>query len=83
MNFGGRNSAILNHSVNGKSLLLFKQIRGGLIFEDEMIYESYHIERAPDSNGVERDAIVFELRPLSAVVERVEAEAAPEIPIAA
>jgi 5-methylcytosine-specific restriction protein A len=53
-------------------LLLFRKSRDGLVFEDEMVYETHHIERAPDRNGDERDAIVFELRPLSAVVEAVE-----------
>jgi 5-methylcytosine-specific restriction protein A len=66
------NKAIANHSVGGKSLLLFRKAREGLIFEDEMVFETYHVERAPDSKGIERDAIVFELRPLSAVVEKVE-----------
>ena len=42
-----------------------------------MICESFHIERAPASDGSERNAIVFELRPLEAVSERVEAEPAP------
>src|SRR5258705_2682509 len=67
------NKAITTHSVEGKSLLLFRKSREGLIFEDEMVYETRHIERAPDSHGNERDAIVFELRPLSAIVETVEA----------
>jgi 5-methylcytosine-specific restriction protein A len=54
-------------------LLLFRKSRDGLTFEDGMVYETHHIERAPDSNGIERDAIVFELRALSAVLEHVEA----------
>lgn len=66
------NRAIADHSSNGKSLLLFRKAKDGLIFEDEMVYENHHIERARDSHGTERDAIVFELRPLSAVAEVVE-----------
>jgi 5-methylcytosine-specific restriction protein A len=66
------NKAVASHSANGRSLLLFRKSRDGLIFEDEMVYETHHIERAPDRNGNERDAIVFELRPLSAVVEALE-----------
>jgi 5-methylcytosine-specific restriction protein A len=73
MTFIRRNKAVLNHSAEGKSLLLFRKSREGLIFEDEMVYETYHVERAPDSHGHDRDAIVFELRPLSAIVEGVEA----------
>jgi 5-methylcytosine-specific restriction protein A len=37
-----------------------------------MVYEKHHIKRAPDRDGNERDAVVFELRPLSAVVETTE-----------
>lgn len=66
------NRAIAEHSAEGRSLLLFRKSRNGLIFEDEMVYETHHIERAPDSHGIERDAIVFELRALSAVVEQVD-----------
>jgi 5-methylcytosine-specific restriction protein A len=44
-----------------------------------MVYETHHVERAPDGKGVERDAIVFELRPLSAIVETVET-AESEVP---
>jgi 5-methylcytosine-specific restriction protein A len=69
------NRAIAYHSIDGRSLLLFRKSRDGLVFEDEMVYETHHIERAPDSHGNERDALVFELRPLSAVVEHVDAEA--------
>jgi hypothetical protein len=29
-----------------------------------MVYEKHHIEKAPDREGKQRDAIVFELRPL-------------------
>jgi 5-methylcytosine-specific restriction protein A len=37
-----------------------------------MVYERYHTEKAPDREGNQRDAIVFELRPLSAIVEATE-----------
>ena len=46
-------------------------------FEGEMVYEGHHIERAPDRTGTERDAIVFELRPLEAIAEAVETDAPP------
>jgi 5-methylcytosine-specific restriction protein A len=69
------NRAIANHSIDGRSLLLFRKSRNGLVFEDEMVCETHHIERAPDSHGNERNALVFELRPLSAVVEHVDTEA--------
>jgi 5-methylcytosine-specific restriction protein A len=42
-----------------------------------MVYEGHRIERAPDRTGNERDALVFELRSLEAVAEKVAAEANP------
>jgi 5-methylcytosine-specific restriction enzyme A len=71
------NRAIAEHSVLGKSLLLFHKTADGLRFEGEMVYEGHHIERAPDRRGTERNAIVFELRPLEAVAEVVEADRVP------
>jgi 5-methylcytosine-specific restriction protein A len=71
------NRAIAEHSVSGKSLLLFHKTDDGLRFEGEMVYEAHHIERAPDRTGADRDAIVFELRPLEAVEEVVEAQGPP------
>lgn len=66
------NLAIASHSGDGKSLLLFRKTNDGLRFVDEMVYEKHHFERAADREGNERSAIVFELRPLSAVVEKIE-----------
>jgi 5-methylcytosine-specific restriction protein A len=66
------NLAIASHALDGNSLLLFRKIRKGLRFVGEMVCEKHHTERAPDRDGNERDAVVFELRPLSAVVEKTE-----------
>ncbi|MGF6428346.1 HNH endonuclease [Bradyrhizobium elkanii] len=66
------NLAIASHSVEGKSLLLFRKTSDGLRFVGEMVYEKHHFEKAPDREGKERSAIVFELRPLTAVVEKTE-----------
>lgn len=66
------NLAIATHAVEGKSLLLFRKTTEGLRFVSEMVYEKHHIERAPDRENKERDAIVFELRPLSAIFEATE-----------
>src|SRR5262245_12131102 len=71
------NRAIAEHSALGKGLLLFQRTSEGLRFEGEMVCEDHHIERAPDRTGAERDAIVFELRSLEAVAEKVEEERAP------
>src|SRR5262249_31416164 len=68
------NRAIEEHSVRGKSLLLFRKTSGGLRFEGEMVCEGYHIEPARDRTGAERNAIVFELRALEAIAEKVEAQ---------
>ncbi|MGY3354821.1 5-methylcytosine-specific restriction protein A [Bradyrhizobium sp. GM0.4] len=66
------NLAIASHSAEGKGLLLFRKTNDGLRFVGEMVYEKHHFEKAPDREGNQRSAIVFELRPLSAVMERSE-----------
>src|SRR4051794_36043591 len=71
------NTAIAEHSAQGKGLLLFRRTSEGLRFEGEMVCEGYHVERAPDRTAVERNAIVFELRSLEAVAQKVEDEPAP------
>jgi 5-methylcytosine-specific restriction enzyme A len=74
------NRAIAEHSARGKGLLLFRRTPEGLRFEGEMVCEGYHLERARDRTDAEREAIVFELRSLEAVAEKVEAE--PAVPSA-
>lgn len=63
------NLAIAKHSVDGKSLLLFRKTEDGLRFVAEMVYEKHHFEQAPDRTGNQRQALVFELRPLTAIIE--------------
>jgi 5-methylcytosine-specific restriction protein A len=70
------NRAIAEHSAQSKDLLLFRNTLDGLRFEGEMVCEGYHVERAPDRTGAERDAIVFELRSLEAVAENATLAAA-------
>lgn len=68
------NKAIANHVANGRSLLLFRKLRNGrLQFEGEWICEGYHFEPGSDRTGATRQSLVFELRPLEAVEEAVEA----------
>jgi 5-methylcytosine-specific restriction protein A len=74
------NLAIASHAADGKSLLLFRKSAEGLRFLGEMAYEKHHIEKAPDREGNQRDAIVFELRPLSAIVETTEDASQTEPP---
>lgn len=66
------NSAIAEHVAEGRSLLMFRDVGSGLRFEGEMVCEGHHSERTPDINGVMRQAIVFELRNLEAVVEATD-----------
>jgi 5-methylcytosine-specific restriction protein A len=74
------NLAIASHAADGKSLLLFRKTKEGLRFLGEMVYDRHHIEKAPDREGNQRDAIVFELRPLSAIVEATEETPETESP---
>lgn len=68
------NRAIAEHSAAGKSLLLFRKTPEGVRFEGEMVCEGYHAEEAPDREGNQRQAIVFDLRPLDALAEHAESE---------
>lgn len=63
------NRAIASHSEDGKGLLLFRKTTDGLRFEAEMVCEGFRYQLAPDREGSERTAIVFELRSLDAIVE--------------
>lgn len=60
------NSAICDHAAEGRDLLIFsQQKRGGLVrFEGLFSCAGWEIERQNDFDGVERDAIVFNLVPL-------------------
>lgn len=75
MVFQRGNLAIASHASNGKSLLLFRKAKEGLRFLGEMVCDKYHFEQAPDREGNQRTAIVFELRYLSAIVEKTELDA--------
>lgn len=67
------NKGIASHSETQKSLLLFENLSGGRVrFVGESRYLGHHIERRPDREGDERDAIVFELELLTAEDEEVE-----------
>jgi 5-methylcytosine-specific restriction protein A len=70
------NLAVASHVQDGKSLLLFRKTTEGLRFLGEVVYDKHHIEKAPDREGHHRDATVFELRPLSAIVETAPAKTA-------
>jgi 5-methylcytosine-specific restriction protein A len=62
----GGNTAIRDHCAAGEDILLFETLDHGLVrFMGEFVCAGYQIERAPDRLGIERDALVFNLMPLS------------------
>jgi 5-methylcytosine-specific restriction protein A len=71
------NRAIAEHSAQSKDLLLFRNTPDGLRFEGEMVCEDYRVQAAPDRTGAMRNAIVFQLRSLEAIVEKIETEPIP------
>ena len=73
------NKAILEHSANGKDLLLFAKIKDGLRFDGTYVCEGVHEEPAPDVDGKMRNALVFELRPLDAITEHLEQESTSQV----
>jgi 5-methylcytosine-specific restriction protein A len=70
------NRAIAEHAKDGKDLLLFEKQYPArtLRFRGEMVCEGWHHVQSPDTKGAMRQAIVFELRPLEAVVDTVDAQ---------
>lgn len=69
------NRAIRDHLVDGKDLLVF-QTRGreGVRFLGQFECAGYSIEPAPDREGNQRSAIVFELVPADASDKQAEAD---------
>lgn len=63
------NKRILEHSEQGRDLLLFQKVNKGLRFEGEFVCQGFHNEIAPDTEGNSRQAIVFELVPIEALSE--------------
>ena len=60
------NTAIRDHAINGRELLLFEvQKSGGLQFRGPFNCAGYSYEQAPDREGNHRRAIVFHLVPLA------------------
>jgi len=64
MEWRAGNNAIRDHSFDGKDLFLFQTLgRGEVRFLGEFFYAGYEMEMAPDTDGVLRQAIVFNLIP--------------------
>jgi hypothetical protein len=63
MEFTKGNKAIRDHEKDGKALHLFEQTSKGFVsYIGEMVYDKPQYFDAPDQNGRQRKAIVFELR---------------------
>lgn len=73
MTLRGRNRSILEHSEKSKSLLLFEETRRKLRFKGEYVLDAYRFQNVAGEDGKDRQAIVFELRPLENLVQQVEA----------
>ncbi|KQU54445.1 hypothetical protein ASG72_02050 [Bosea sp. Leaf344] len=81
MKFERGNKAIRDHLIDGNDLLVFKKVRDGHQFEGQFVCEGHRIEIAPDSLKQMREAIVFELRPIEAVIEATEASEPVVLPL--
>lgn len=71
MEFVRGNRAIRDHTCDGRDLLVFRKTSHGHRYLGDHVCEGYHFEPAPDTEGNMRQAIVFHLRPLTAIVEAI------------
>lgn len=71
------NRAIRDHAVEGRDILVFRKVAAGLQYEDQFVYEDFHFRDTRDTNGQARQAIIFELRPLAAILEADDAADVP------
>ena len=70
MSFTKGNRAIRDHAANGKALHVFEQDKKDkrfLRYLGEMEYVNSVYREAPDTDGKQRKAIVFQLRPVGAI----------------
>ena len=81
MKLTDRNKGLLEHSQNGKSLLLFRdESRKRLRFLGEYICDGFEWRDAPDESKAIRPAIVFKLVPLDKINETVDACPKGDVP---
>jgi 5-methylcytosine-specific restriction protein A len=70
MEFAGGNRAVLEHTGQGRDLLLFEYVRPGTVrYAGQMICAGFRTVRGPDMFGRNCKVIVFELLPLSEIQE--------------
>lgn len=68
MQFVRGNSAIRDHAMNGKDLLLFSYVdRGRVRYEGQMVFAGFERQRGPDLDGNDREVIIFHLLPIDAL----------------
>jgi len=75
MRYVSGNRAIRDHARDGKDLHLFKQDRKAYVrYVGQMVCTGAHYENAPDTDAVQRKAILFELTPIEefSQVQQVE-----------
>ena len=78
MDFVRGNRAIRDHVADGKDLLVFEKLRDGrLRFLDEFVCAGHDWVNAPDLDGADRRAIVFNLVPIENLEEDAAGEANP------
>lgn len=80
------NSAIRDHAISGKDLLVFEQLRkgGAIRFLGLFGCAGWDVQRQPDVTGAERDAIVFTLAPIRETILEADdlvVEPAPDVDI--
>ena len=68
MTFGTNNTAVRDHTINGRELHLFRQSRKAYLrYEGQYVCTEYEYTEAPDTNDELRQAIVFSLVPFESV----------------
>lgn len=74
MEFVRGNKAVRDHAIDGKDLHLFEdQGDGTLVYVGQFLCDGYDVLRAPDREGMERDAIAFRLVDADPDSETIEA----------
>lgn len=77
MEFVRGNSALRDHTATGKDVHLFEYVDRGIVrYVGQMVCVGFERRPAPDIDGNERSAIVFELMPLEAFSPSADDESA-------
>ncbi|WP_271270522.1 HNH endonuclease [Aliamphritea hakodatensis] len=81
MALNSNNMSIIGHVAAGKDLLLFKQAdkRSYVTFEGQMIYTGHDTTRGVDTDGNERELIIFDLVPIEEMASTSNSELENEV----